>query len=71
MRSRDNGDARPKESPVERDLHVPQTKGKRISETDPIRLLGTGPVDTRDTDASIAHDRYLYGSGADNDEPEP
>jgi hypothetical protein len=32
-----------------------------IPEDDPIRLLGTDPVDTGDTDASVEHDRYLYG----------
>jgi hypothetical protein len=32
-----------------------------IAKDDPILLLGTDPVDTGDTDASVALDRYLYG----------
>jgi hypothetical protein len=38
---------------------VRRTRG--IPEDDPIRLLGSDPVDTGDTDASVAHDQYIYG----------
>jgi hypothetical protein len=33
-------------------------------EDDPVWGLGTNPVDTGHTDASVAHDRYLYGPAA-------
>ena len=70
MHIRDSDDAQPNESLAGRDPPGPLTEGKAIGETDPVRLLGTDPVDTGDTDASIAHDRYLYGLSAHDESDE-
>jgi hypothetical protein len=37
------------------------TDAKHV-ESDPLWLIGTDPVESDVTDASINHDRYLYGS---------
>lgn len=36
--------------------------GRRPSGGDPILSLGEDPVDDEATDASVNHDRYLYGA---------
>lgn len=36
--------------------------GGEVGQRDPILSLGEDPVDDEVTDASVGHDRYLYGS---------